>query len=465
MSKPTTELLQSHLSEAGIPFAVPGSSEFVSLQTSYTGRHDEVRPRVITRPQSAEQVATIIKSCLSLKLEPVVRGGGHDMFGRFSALDAVSIDLRDLNTVTISPDKKTARVEGGATNYQVLEVLSKHGLTAPAGSCGTVGFVGWCLGGGFGPYVHSYGLGADQIAGARVVQANGELVEADARLLKGLRGGGGSLAIVVELEVKTWPLCEVQAGMLFFESSDIAGAVITFFTNYNNLVNTYKDIPSKLYLMPSIWIYPKVGLSLTCGFIWNGSASDESRLWLERVSKLAPLSPNISDVHSTVMNTNALGFAAMVKDMIPTQVLGRCQSADISRFSPEVVVELARIAHAIPRDSSGGVNMHTLRADSPSCSPDTPDSVLPYRKPHVMLEFLGLGDDEASARGAAAWALDARNRISALPDAEGPTYLPLTAPEFVDLETTFGGHLEELRQLKREYDPAGVFKHTLPKLV
>ncbi|KAJ3469940.1 hypothetical protein MRS44_000039 [Fusarium solani] len=429
MSKSTTELLQSHLSEAGIPFAVPGSSEFVSLQTSYTGRHDEVRPKVITRPQSAEQVATIIKSCLSLKLDPVVRGGGHDMFGRFSALDAVSIDLRDLNTVTISPDKKTARVGGGATNYQVLEALSKHGLTAPAGSCGTVGFVGWCLlGGGFGPYVHSYGLGADQIVGARVVQANGELVEADARLLKGLRGGGGSLAIVVELEVKTWPLCEVQAGMLFFESSDIAGAVTTFFTSYNNLVNTYKDIPSKLYLMPSIWIYPKVGLSLTCGFIWNGSASDESRLWLKRV-------------------------------------LSRCQSADISHFSPEVVDELARIAHAIPRDSSGGVNIHTLRADSPSCRPDTPDSVLPYRKPHVMFEFLGLGDDEASARGAAAWALDARNRISALPDAEGPTYLPLTAPEFVDLETTFGGHLAELRQLKREYDPAGVFKHTLPKLV
>lgn len=253
--------------------------------------------------------------------------------------------------------------------------------------------------------------------------------------------------------------------MLFFESSDIADAVTTFFTNYNNLVNTYKDIPSKLYLMPSIWIYPKVGLSLTCGFIWNGSASDESRLWLERVSKLAPLSSNISDVHSTVMNTNALGFAAMVKDMIPAHVLGRCQSADISHFSPEVVSSLARIAHAIPRDSTGGVNIHTLRSDSPSCKADTPDSVLPYRKPHVMFEFLGLGDDEASARGAAAWALDARNRISALPDSEGPTYLPLTAPEFVDLETTFGKHLAELRQLKREYDPAGVFKHTLPKLV
>ncbi|KAM0428487.1 hypothetical protein ACHAPT_006847 [Fusarium lateritium] len=460
-----TELLQNHLCEAGIPFALPGSSEFASLQMSYTGRHDYARPNVITKLQSAEQVATIVKLCLRLKLDPVVRGGGHDMFGRFSALGAVSIDLRDLKTVTVSSDKKTARVGGGATNYQVLEGLSEHGLTAPTGSCGTVGFVGWCLGGGFGPYVHSYGLGADQIVGARVVKANGELVEADARLLKGLRGGGGSLAIVVELEVKTWPLCEVQAGMLFFESSDIAGAATTFFTNYNNIVGTCKDIPSKLYLMPSIWIYPQVGLSLTCGFIWNGSASEESRLWLERVSKLAPLSPTISNVHSTVVNTNALGFAAMIKDMIPAQVLGRCQSADVSHFSPEIVHELASIAHAIPRDSPGGVNIHTLRADSPSCGPDTPDSVLPYRKPHVMLEFLGLGDDEASARGAAAWSMDARNRIASLPHAEGPTYLPLTAPEFVDLETTFGGHLAELRQLKREYDPAGVFKHTLPRLV
>ncbi|KAJ3526667.1 hypothetical protein NM208_g11079 [Fusarium decemcellulare] len=465
MANSATEQLLSTLKESGIPFAVPGSSEFTSLQTSYTGQHDDVQPRVITRPQTAEQVAAVVKACLSLTLEPIVRGGGHDMFGRFSALDAVTIDLRDLKTITVSSDKKTARVGGGATNYQVLEALSEHELTAPTGSCGTVGFAGWCLGGGFGPYVHSYGLGADQIVGARVVNAKGDLVEADARLLKGLRGGGGSLAIVVELEIKTWPVSEVQAGMLFYDSSDIAAATTTFFTNYNNLVDTYKDLPNKFYLMPSIWIYPGVGLSLTCGFIWNGSADDDSRLWLERVGKLAPLAPNNPDVHKAVFNTNALGFAKMVKDMIPAQVLGRCQSADISHFSPEIVAELAKIAEAVPRDSSGGVNIHTLRIDSPSCGSSVPDSVVPYRKPHIMFEFLGLGNDEASAKKASAWSLDARNRIAALRDAEGRTYLPLTAPEFVDLQAIFGEHLAELRTLKQEYDPEGVFKHTLPKLV
>ncbi|KAF4964816.1 hypothetical protein FZEAL_10835 [Fusarium zealandicum] len=459
------ESLCSLLGESRVPFARPNSSDFVSLQTSYTGQHDDVRPQIITRPQSAQQIATIVKACLDLKLEPVVRGGGHDMFGRFSALDAVSIDLRDLTNVVVSPDKKTARVGGGATNYQVLEALNGHGLTAPVGSCGTVGFAGWCLCGGFGPYVHSYGLGADQIVGARVVNAKGEVVEADDGLLKGLRGGGGSLAIVAELEIKTWPLCEVQAGMLLYESSDISAAVTTFFTNYNDLADTYKELPSKLHLVPSIWMHPNAGLTLTCGFIWNGSASDESRQWLERVGSLAPLPPTIADVQSTVLNTNALGFATMVKDTLPAQVLGRSQCVEATHFSPEVVAELAKIADAIPRDSSGGVNILTLRGDSPSCGSSVPDSVCPYRKPHLMFEFLGLGNDETSARNAAVWSLDARNRMKAVPQVQDRAYLPLTAPEFVDLEATFGDNLVELLKLKREYDPEGVFKHTLPKLV
>ncbi|KAM0546005.1 hypothetical protein ACHAPJ_011117 [Fusarium lateritium] len=492
MSSSMIYQLHSILRNQSIPFAVQGSTDFHSIQESYTGKHTDIQPGVITRPQSPEQVASIVKACLDLQLEPVVRGGGHDMFGRFSAQGAVSIDLRDLNTVTVSKDKSRAKVGGGTTNYQVLEALSEHSLTAPTGSCGTVGFAGWCLGGGFGTYMHSYGLGADQIVGARVVNASGELTNADDRLLKGLRGGGGSIAIVVELEIKTWPLCEVslpqfsplydpprvqpnvreaakseqvQAGRFLYESSDIKATVSKFFTAYNDLLNTYKKLPSELYLLPSVWLYPDVGLVLTCGFVWNGPSSDASRLWVERAAALAPLASNTPDIHSTIVNTSALGFAAMVKDMVPDKVLGRCQTADVSILSPEVVAEVANIANEIPRNSSGGFIVHTLRTDSPSCRPNVPDSVLPYRKPHIMFELLGLGDDEAWATEAAAWSLNARNRLVILPHANAQTYLPLTAPEFVDLDAIFGDNLAELKRLKQEYDPNGFFKHTLPKLV
>lgn len=74
----------------------------------------------------------------------------------------------------------------------------------------SVGYVGWATLGGYGPFSSSHGLGADQIVGAKVVDAKGELVEADEELLKGIRGGGGIFGIIVELTIKVYPLKEVS---------------------------------------------------------------------------------------------------------------------------------------------------------------------------------------------------------------------------------------------------------------
>ena len=56
----------------------------------------------------------------------------------------------------------------------------------------------------------SHGLGADQIVGARLVDARGDLVDADEDLLQGIRGGGGIFGVIVELTVKVYPLKEVS---------------------------------------------------------------------------------------------------------------------------------------------------------------------------------------------------------------------------------------------------------------
>lgn len=196
---------------AGIPCAAPKTAEFNSWQSSFTGCHADKQPSFIARPQEIEHVADVVTQCLATNTPLVVRGQGHDMFGRFTVLGAISVDLRDLTSVKVSPDKKTARVQGGASAVQVLEALQPLGLQVAIGTCGDVGFAGWSLVGGFGPYLHSYGLGAHQIVGAKVVDSRGKLVDADDRLLEGLRGGGGSLGIVVELTVKVYPLEEVGA--------------------------------------------------------------------------------------------------------------------------------------------------------------------------------------------------------------------------------------------------------------
>lgn len=201
--------LQSFLGREGIDFAAKGSEAYPTLQKSFTGPHNEAAPRAIVTPRTDEQVRKIVVFCVAEKLAPVVRAGAHDMFGRWTALDAVCIDLRYLSTIKVSDDKKTAKIGGGVTGLNLLEELAKHDLQVPVGGCGFVGYTGWCMATGFGPYIHSYGVGADQIVGARVVNAKGELVQADEGILKGLRGGGGNFGVVVELEIKTYPLLEV----------------------------------------------------------------------------------------------------------------------------------------------------------------------------------------------------------------------------------------------------------------
>lgn len=201
--------MEALLQQSSIAYHTPGSEQFASLQHSYTGSHPDNPLSIITLPETSDQVVTIVKHSLATSSSVVVRGGGHDCFGRFAVKGAVSIDLRKLNFVTVSEDKKTARVGGGVKATDLLGHLAKAGLQVPVGACGDVGFTSWCLIGGFGPYSNEYGIGSDQIVGARLVNAQGELVDADERLLKGLRGGGGSLAIVTELIVKTYPLNEV----------------------------------------------------------------------------------------------------------------------------------------------------------------------------------------------------------------------------------------------------------------
>ncbi len=65
--------------------------------------------------------------------------------------------------------------------------------------------------GGYGWLASRFGLGVDQILRARVVTSRGDIIEADAELLKGIRGAGGDFGVIVELSIKVYPLEKVSA--------------------------------------------------------------------------------------------------------------------------------------------------------------------------------------------------------------------------------------------------------------
>jgi len=130
--------------------------------------------------------------------------------GRSIHEDALTIDVRELAHVIVSADKTTARVGGGILTQNLTELLAKYDLVTPVGGIGTIGYTGWAIYGGYGSLTANFGLGVDNIVGAKIVNAKGEIVDADSELLKGIRGAGGAFGVIVELEVKVYKLKNVS---------------------------------------------------------------------------------------------------------------------------------------------------------------------------------------------------------------------------------------------------------------
>ncbi|KAL2325359.1 hypothetical protein Fmac_024417 [Flemingia macrophylla] len=117
----------------------------------------------------------------------------------FNCILVGALSLRsDPEVMSFSRLTDTAWVEGGATlgeTYYAISQASKgHGFSA--GSCPTVGVGGHIGGGGFGLLSRKYGLAADNVVDALLVDAEGKLFDRESMeedIFWAIRGGGGGL--------------------------------------------------------------------------------------------------------------------------------------------------------------------------------------------------------------------------------------------------------------------------------
>lgn len=182
------------------------------------------KPIAIVLPESLEQLQKSIACCREGSLEIRVRCGGHSYEGTSSVADDgtlfVIIDMMNLNHVWVDMETETAWVEGGATlgetYYAISQASDVHGFSA--GSCPTVGVGGHIGGGGFGLMSRKYGLAADNVVDALLVDANGQLLDRETMgedVFWAIRGGGGGLwGVVYAWKIQVLKVPQIVTGFI-----------------------------------------------------------------------------------------------------------------------------------------------------------------------------------------------------------------------------------------------------------
>lgn len=223
---------------------VPDRDESVRLAFARDASGLELLPESVARPESAEEVAEILRACTASRTSITAAGGQSSTTAASITDRGILLSLRALDRVIdVDPEARTIRVQPGVLVADVRRAAAEHGLLfAPDPTSEEEATIGGALAcNASGARSLRYGTTRDHALALRVALANGEVIELRrARLEKNtvgyamaqqpidwFIGSEGTLGVIVEAEFALLPLPESVTGLAIpFESEADALAFV-----------------------------------------------------------------------------------------------------------------------------------------------------------------------------------------------------------------------------------------------
>lgn len=267
LATPTADGLEDLARKIHGRFLQEGSPLFDEARKVWNLDYDR-RPLAMVRCADIEDVQRSVEFARRNGIQVAIRGGGHSYAGFGVADGAMQIDLAAFNAVRVDADRRVASVGGGTRIKDLLTATLAEGLITPMGACGDVGVAGLALAGGDTAARGLYGTACDNVIGAQLVTADGEVLELgpdrNEDLFWAIRGGGGNFGVVTRLDFRLHPVLTYHSASFQFGWNDIADAMRTF----GELV---RETPDEV--RAGFFVDPETGASASCGFYGDAAAA------------------------------------------------------------------------------------------------------------------------------------------------------------------------------------------------
>ncbi|MDO8150357.1 FAD-binding oxidoreductase [Isoptericola sp. b408] len=410
-------------------------------------------PEAVVRCANADDVAAVVNYARTSGRPIAVRGGGHSVPGFGTADDAVVADLSAINHVEVDPERRIARVGGGATWGMFNEAAGAHGLATTGGIISTTGVGGLTLGGGIGYLTRAHALSCDNVNSVQIVLADGRQVTAsptqEPDLCWALRGGGGNFGVVTEFEFELHPVGDIYGGPLFFELSD-AEAVLRWYREFEaDAPRAWGGFPA-WQIAPPLPFVPeeRVGepfLALVSCF--NGPEAEGARL-LEGVRDVAtPVAEHVGVMPYPALNSAFDG-------LVPRGLQHYWKAAFVTELTDEAIA--AHLEHG-PKVPVVNSTMHLYPIDGAAHDVPKKSTAWGHRDARFACVIAGMWPDPADNERCIAWVKDYYAAIA--PHSQQGGYTNFASPDDADkVRENFGGSFDKLRRVKQEYDPENLFR-------
>ncbi len=422
------------------PVMLSGHPEYDGARKIWNGMHDK-RPALIARCLSSEDVAHCVNFARERSLLTAVRGGGHSWPGKSVCDDGLMIDLSHMHNVEIDKASKCAFTGGGALLGHLDDATLAQGLVTTAGVVSHTGVGGYTTGGGFGRLNRMYGLTIDNLIGAEIITADGQVrrVSADNEpdLFWAIRGGGGNFGVVTQFDFQLHDFDRnVFSGMIIWPIAQ-AREVLEFYADWQG------GLSREMYTGPAMITHPEAGNVIAMEVVYNGDPAQGEK-------ELAPLRAIGKPIADTVMVQDYKVLQTHEDATVAHGIRSYAKNALVGEFSQALVDDM--IDAYIP-DPRAGIFTHTC-GGAVSDYGET-DTAFPHRNAQTMIVFftgwMDPAEDEEGKQMCRDW-------HAALEPHSGGYYDNIEQEAGSRVARNFGPNYERLRVIKGQYDPGNQFR-------